>query len=185
MPNFPETPTAEPSIEAEADRLACPPGRKRGEGPFTERQLMRRSRRTVAGTGIEELAEACSQGAREELQFLASVSRLSPGARALVRLWADGCTQAEIAKALGTSQQTISNRLRPALARCYENVPVSFREYSRRFIYRAPKRRNSAAFTRICPRCQEHFAAACGAGRFCSGRCQEAATAGGRPRNTR
>lgn len=126
-------------LEAAADALLTTEHRDPDAPCYTDRQLRRRSH-TVDGLG--ELIDICSgaaQGAYDELVFLIQAAHMRTEDRLCLGLWVDGWTQAEIAAAMGVSQQRVSRWFRSGLAACIETAPPSFREFSRRFVYRAPR----------------------------------------------
>lgn len=161
------------ALETKANRLLGPHlGRHRG-GLRSERQLSRTNHLLLPLDKLAILPSAPTQSFRDELRFLLSVSRMDRPSRLCARLWIDGYTQTEISRALGTSQQSISNRLQTALRNCYDMSPVSFRLFSRRSIYRPPRRGRSTWPERRCLRCGEMFPLRNGLGVFCSQQCRE------------
>lgn len=163
------------ALETAADELLRQAVPDPEQPVYTERQLVRRSRRMVSTDALAEMAVAPSQPLRDELRFLASVSRLSAEQRGCLNLWIDGWSQSEIAEAYGVCQQRISQRLRAALRICYDATPISFRRFSYHTIYRPPRRRKHAGLVHRCIRCGEEYLAGIGCGRYCSTACHHAA----------
>ncbi len=132
------------ALETAADRIldAAPPDA--GCPTYTERQLRRHACVAVSLEDIVDRSMGPTQALRDELCFLAAVTPLQRDARAVLRLWTDGWSQEEIAGACGMSQQRVSQRLRRALAACYDSTPISFRRFSHHTIYRPPRRRGVA-----------------------------------------
>jgi hypothetical protein len=171
----------EAALERAADALlrAQPPDPERPA--YTERQFAQRGRCLVSVEHLVQTVAAPPQPFREELRFLASVSRLDPDSRRYMRLWTDGWSQQEIAAALNVSQQYVSQRLHHALRLCYDVAPLSFRRFSHHTIYHPPeKRRRSRIMARRCARCGEEFPLGLGHGRYCSSLCREPALREGR-----
>lgn len=162
-------------LELAADALILAHPQDSSLPAYTERQLARRGRRMIPVDSLAEMTAAPSQSLRDELRFLASVSRLSAELRGCLNLWIDGWTQQEIAQACAVSQQRVSQRLRAALRICYDAAPLSFRRFSYHTIYRPPRRIRKEMITRRCARCGEEFPLGNGAGRYCSTSCREAA----------
>jgi len=152
---------------------ALPPDLERPA--YTERLLARRSRRLISMDALIENAATAPEPLRDELRFLASISRLEPKSRCCLILWIDGWTQREIAAALRVSQQSVSQWLRRALRACYDMSPLSFRRFSQRSIYRPPRRRRGPATLRRCAFCKGEFPPGSTGGRYCSTYCRQAA----------
>lgn len=163
------------ALEREADRLLGAQPRDPERPAYTERQLARRGPRLISVDALAEQAVAPSQPLRDELRFLASVSRLEPGLRLTLRLWIEGWSQQEIAAACHLSQQRVSQRIQKALRVCYDNAPLSFRQFSHHTLSRKLRRSSRTEALRRCVECGEAFLASLGCGRYCSTLCHEAA----------
>jgi hypothetical protein len=178
MPVYVRLDAEEMQLEFESNRLLGAENLGKRGACLTERQLLRANPFLVSLEGLCGLQAAPTQSFRDEMKFLLSVSRMRRADRLCAGLWADGHNQSEIASALGVSQQTVSRRLRMALGRCYDMTPISFRQFSRRSIYRAPRRRDPSLRERCCVRCGEAFPYRNGVGAFCSQRCRHASGRG-------
>jgi hypothetical protein len=149
------TPPCERDLEEAADRLLSEAPRDPERPAYTERHLARRVRLV---TPIEAVAETIAppvQSLCEELTFLLSVSRVDQDSRRCLQLWIDGWSQLEIAEAIGTSQQRVSQRIRIALEACYDATPISFGKFSEHTVYRPPRHGDRRAGFRRCVRCGE------------------------------
>jgi hypothetical protein len=157
--------------EEAADALLQTAKPIRRRGYHSEKQLAKRDSLCVP---IDTLLHECSvapQSLREELLFLSSVSGLAGPPLRHLRAWIDGYSQCDIAAATGLTQQRVSQQLRIALFRCYDMHPVSFREFSRRTIYRKPHRQPSVGMYRTCRVCSEPYLLTLGEQGCCSSRC--------------
>jgi hypothetical protein len=162
-------------LEEEADALIAALPADDQAPACAERLLLRRGRRAVAAEGLIENAEGVSQSMREELRFLVSVTRISADERLSLGLWIDGWNQREIARTLNVCQQRVSQLLRAGIRRCYANLPLSFREFSRHTIYRPPSHSHRETRVRKCSYCGETYSVFYGCGRYCSSGCRERA----------
>lgn len=175
MPIFVILDAEQRSLEAAADALlrTVPPDCER---PFyTERRLAQKELRMVHIAQVDGLADmerAPSQSFREEVRFLAAVSRLDDALRICLLLWVDGWRQQDIATALRISQQGVSRRLQAALRICYSALPLSFRHFSHRSLYRTPAHARQVGWTGSCAHCGEPFMSRGREARFCSSACR-------------
>ena len=128
------------AMEEAADRLLRSAPRDPACPVYTERQLSRHGRVVLSLDEIVDRVTTPVQSLSDELRFLAAVTPMNPTSRTVLRLWTDGWTQAEIGEACGISQQRVSQRLRRALAACYDSTPISFRRFSHHTIYRPPRK---------------------------------------------
>ena len=150
---------------------------------YTEEQLFRPDRggrfgrTTVQFDLIEEVIPSprCAQSWKEELEFLASVSPLTPQERRCFQNWTLGLTQAEIGAKIGVRhQQSVSLTLRRAAWKCYdEGLGVSFSQFSRHPSYHKPIHRKTFSAGRICRNCEEPFSPFLSPGACCSTSCRE------------
>lgn len=163
----------ERKLEEAADLLIRSMPRDPDHPAYTERQLDRRGPRLISVDGLLESRAALAQSLADELRFLMSVSHLQPIPRLCLRMWSAGHDQQEIAQSFGMSQQRVSQYLRRALLVCYDNAPISFRQFSHHSIYRRPSRVRRYAMLRRCAWCGDEFPAGLGSGRFCSIPCRE------------
>ena len=158
-------------LEERADKLIADSSSSGVYPATTELRLSRRGRHAPLDRLPFEIEDKVNPSVRDELVFLASVSVISRIDRICFRLWVDGCTQTEMAHKLNVCQQAIQRRLRRALLACYDNLPVSFREFSRHTIYRKPSGRGMGFVQRRCRRCEEPFPLGLGFGVYCSSAC--------------
>ena len=174
MPGYIYFTPDEAAIEQAADDLLTRAPRDPECPAYTERQLNRHGERYLVS--LDWVSEAAisemPQSFRDELRFLASISRLKSEARRILRFWIDGWTQPEIAEALHISQQFVSKRLRRALKTCYDNAPVTFRQFSFHTIWQPRRRTTSLNSYRTCLNCGFQFEPANGQGRYCSDACK-------------
>ena len=138
-----------------------------------EESLVRAGRRMVNMEGVAENAPALPQSARDELLFLLGVTSMPEDVRLCLLFWIDGWTQCEVSATMGICQQRVSQLLRKGLRLCCENLPISFREFSRHSIYHPPNHRRAPRAMRQCVRCGEPYEAGTGYGRCCSLFCSE------------
>lgn len=155
MVRVPVSHSSERELEEAADRLlrAAPADPERPA--YTERRLSRRARLTASIELLAATAAPPCRSLRDELAFLLTVSEIDQDSRRCLRLWIDGWTQAEIAAAIGISQQRISQRIRVGLRACYDASPISFERFSHHTIYRAPSHSPARSHRRRCLRCAE------------------------------
>ena len=163
------------ALEQEADRLlrVAPPNPERPV--YTERQLARHGARYVRVRDLRCSSIGIDADTRDEIRFLANISRLEPFGRTCIRLWIDGWTQQEMSRTMGISQGEVSRQLRDALRACYDHTPITFREFSKHTIYRKPSHGRKSPLPRKCLYCGEAFLMFTGEGRYCSSSCQQAA----------
>jgi hypothetical protein len=146
-------PPDERDLEEAADRLLRDAPRDPERPAYTERHLVRRTRLDAPIEALAETIAPPGRSLREELIFLLSVSRIDQDSRRCLRLWVDGWSQFEIAEAIGASQQRVSQRLRFALAACYDASPISFERFSEHAIYHAPRHGDRRNGLLRCARC--------------------------------
>src|SRR5437867_10521762 len=96
------------ALEHAADALIGRAPRDSERPAYTEKELMRRNRRTIRIETLLEDPAPPPQSLRDEMRFLASVTRLGGDLRRYLGLWLEGWRQTEIAEALRVSQQTVS-----------------------------------------------------------------------------
>lgn len=177
MTSFASLTPVQAALERAADDLLRSAPADPERPAYTERQLARRMTRQILS--LEWLAENAAvvmpQPMRDELKFLASVSRMSREKRRFLNLWMQGWTQNEIAEALRISQQRVSQQIRFALRRCYDATPLSFRRFSYHSIYKPRGRFREKPGLRSCLYCESGYAVGTGCGRYCSGTCREMA----------
>ena len=161
-------------LEMAADYLLREAPRDPDRPTYTEQQLSRNWRRMLRIDALVGRKGNPSQTMRDEMRFLMSVSRMDPEHRRCLRLWVDGWTQEEIARAYNVSQQIVSYRLKRALKSCYSAAPISFRRFSQHTTYRKRRIRTTAGIRR-CVHCGEQFLQALGCDRYCSPDCESRA----------
>lgn len=167
-------PPEETALEDAADALLRQAPKDPERPSYTERQLARRAYRTVSIERLVETAALPPQSLRDELRFLASVSRMGRETRRYLRLWLDGWAQSEIAEGCKVTVQNVSRMLRRALRICYDAEPLSFRQFSHHTVYKK-RRARGPMIVRRCVHCEEEFSLEAGQGRYCSDRCRRAA----------
>lgn len=174
MPGFIYLTPDEAAMEQAADDLIALAARDPERPAYSERQLARHGERLIIS--LDRVSEAAiaemPQSFRDELRFLASISHLKSEARRVLRFWIDGWTQTEIAEAFQISQQFVSRRLRRALRICYENAPVTFRQFSFHTISQPRRRSTRPMNSRVCLNCGYRFNPANEPGRYCSETCK-------------
>lgn len=127
-------------IEGQADALLGSNSHSDSRPARTERALARQGSRfghTVMG---EHEVAPPDQSVIEELLSLSDMAGLEGDEGRYYQLWVYGWSELQTALRCGVSRWHVRRHLRAAQLKCLEWLPVSFREFSRRTIYRAPAR---------------------------------------------
>ena len=160
-------------LESMADKLIDKCSHDAEFPVLREKSLAYSGRKLINLEWIPENTAALPQSQREELLFLITVTCMTEDVRLCLQLWIDGWTQCEIASIMVICQQRVSQLLRKGLRDCFENVPISFREFSKHTVYHHPYHVSEKSIIRYCIRCKEAYESGKGHGKYCSVQCAE------------
>lgn len=127
-------------LERQSDALLGRGRARERASACTERRLLRQGCTFSISALDEQDAAPPDQSVTEELLSLADLAGLQGEVRHYYILWVYGWSPGQIAARVDEGESQVRRKLRTAQAECLDWLPVSFREFSRHSIYRAPVR---------------------------------------------
>lgn len=121
------------------------------------------------------LPDSALQPADDAFEFLLSLGSMPERRTTLVRLWLQGYTLAQAARALRITPQAARRHVQLGLAELLELAPVTFAAACRKPVYRAPSIPTGMGTSRICRWCGYAFRSVHGGLTYCCDDCRSQA----------